>query len=317
MAFLRILVVEDFEPFRRFIRAELEQRVEIKVVGEAVDGPEAIKKANELKPDLVLLDIGLPKLSGMEVARQIRDCVPQAKILFVSQEPSPEVVREALELGGAGYVHKPSARRDLLAAIDAALEGKRFVSGSVGYPEDAGAPPRHEAQFYSDDQVFLESAADFLAKALRSDNAAIVLATSDHRECLLEKLKRYACDVESAIVRGTYISQDAADALAESMVDGLPDRRLFFEGLSHLIERATSAATSKQPRIAICGECVGLLCAEGNTNAAIQIEQTGNDLLKTHNAEILCGYPISVFQGEDGDHAIRCICAEHTSVTFG
>jgi DNA-binding NarL/FixJ family response regulator len=96
-------------------------------VGEATDGLEAIQKAKELQPDLVLLDIGLPGLNGIDAARRIRDCVPTATILFLSEAQSWEIVREAVGAGASGYVVKADAGRDLLAAINAVLRGAKFL----------------------------------------------------------------------------------------------------------------------------------------------------------------------------------------------
>ena len=102
----RILLVEDFEPFRRFVRVALQARPEFDVIGEALDGLEAIQKAKDLQPDLILLDIGLPKLNGMAAAEQIRILAPNAKLLFVSLESSSAVVGEALRIGAQGYISK-------------------------------------------------------------------------------------------------------------------------------------------------------------------------------------------------------------------
>jgi len=88
----------------------------------------AVQKAAELCPDLILLDIGLPGLNGIEAGRQIRKLVPDAKIIFLTQESSDDVVRAALELGALGYVVKTQAGSDLLAAVDAVLQGKQYVS---------------------------------------------------------------------------------------------------------------------------------------------------------------------------------------------
>jgi DNA-binding NarL/FixJ family response regulator len=144
----KILVVEDFEQFRRFIVSALQRRPQFQVT-EASNGLEALQEAETLQPDLVLLDIGLPHLNGMEVARRLRKLAPAAKILFVSQERSPDVVREALRLGALGYVQKPRAGSDLLPAIDAALEGRRFVSTGleVDAASDDLADDPHEFSF--------------------------------------------------------------------------------------------------------------------------------------------------------------------------
>ena len=131
---IRVLVVEDYEPFRRFVRSTLAERPGLQIVCEVSDGLEAVLKAEELKPDLILLDIGLPTLNGMEAARRIAKLIPESKIVFVSQESSPEVVREALNLGAWGYVVKVKAGTDLLAAVDAVFQGKRFFSATSATP---------------------------------------------------------------------------------------------------------------------------------------------------------------------------------------
>jgi DNA-binding NarL/FixJ family response regulator len=125
---VRILVVDDVVLFRQFVVELLGKRPELQVVGEASDGLEAIQKAIELRPDLILLDIGLPSLNGIEVARQMRSLVPESKIIFLTQESSADVVQEALGLGARGYVVKIKALVDLFAAVEAVLLGMTFVS---------------------------------------------------------------------------------------------------------------------------------------------------------------------------------------------
>lgn len=128
---VRILVVEDYEPFRYFIRETLKTRPDFHLIGEASDGLEAIQKAENLKPDLILLDVGLPKLNGIEAAHRLSRLVPQAKILFVSQNSDVEVIAAALQNGAKGYVWKTTAAADLLPAIEAVLRGDRFVSSRL------------------------------------------------------------------------------------------------------------------------------------------------------------------------------------------
>jgi DNA-binding NarL/FixJ family response regulator len=125
---VRILLGEDFEPWCRFVVSLLQEKPEWRIVGETSDGLEAVQKAKELRPDLILLDIGLPKLNGIEAARQIRKLTPESRIIFVSQESSADVVAEALSFGPQGYVLKIKAGDDLLIAMEAVLEGKQFVS---------------------------------------------------------------------------------------------------------------------------------------------------------------------------------------------
>ncbi len=102
------------------------------VICEVSDGLDAVEKAPALQPDLILLDIGLPSLNGMEVARQLRELAPKSKIIFLSQETSAVLVKEAIALGACGYVFKCDAELDLLPAIDAVVSGRRYVSGDPG-----------------------------------------------------------------------------------------------------------------------------------------------------------------------------------------
>jgi DNA-binding NarL/FixJ family response regulator len=128
---LRVLLVDDYEPFRRFERLTLLAHEEMQIVAECSDGDEAIQKADELKPDLILLDISLPTVNGIEAARHIRQVSPNSKILFVTENRSPDIAEEALSTGASGYVLKSDGATELLPAIKAVLEGKRFISASV------------------------------------------------------------------------------------------------------------------------------------------------------------------------------------------
>ena len=147
---MRVLLVEDFAPFSRFIRSTLADRPDVQVIDEVADGLEAVRKAELLEPDLILLDIGLPTLNGIEAARQIRKLTPASKIIFVSQESSNDVVQEAFLLGAWGYVLKASAASDLLAAVDAVLEGRPFFSrGIVDWERQlTQAPIKYDAALY-------------------------------------------------------------------------------------------------------------------------------------------------------------------------
>jgi DNA-binding NarL/FixJ family response regulator len=129
---IRILICDDHEGWLRQVRSLLQARSQWQVIAEAVDGPEAIQKAEELKPDLIVLDIGLPSLNGIEAARRIRKVSPESKILFLSQESSADVAEEVLCLGALGYVVKAQAGSELLIAVKVVLRGKRFLSSGLG-----------------------------------------------------------------------------------------------------------------------------------------------------------------------------------------
>jgi DNA-binding NarL/FixJ family response regulator len=154
MSSVRVLVVEDYPPFRRFVRSTLEKGPEWQIVCEVSDGLEAVNKAEELQPDLILLDVGLPSLSGIEAARQIRKLSPESKILFLSQESSVDMVQEALRLGALGYVDKTHAGVELLAAVEAVCQGRQFVSAGLAGPVPAEQAPKG---LYSDQVLASET----------------------------------------------------------------------------------------------------------------------------------------------------------------
>ena len=128
---IRVLVVEDYESWRNYISATVGKQQGLQVIGEVSDGLEAVQIAEELQPDLILLDIGLPTLNGIEAARRIRGVSPASKILFVSENRDWDIAKEALSTGAGGYVVKSDAGSELLLAVQAVLEGRRFISASL------------------------------------------------------------------------------------------------------------------------------------------------------------------------------------------
>ncbi len=332
---VRVLVVDDYEPFRRFICSTLKKRLALQIVGETSDGVEAVHKAEELQPDLIVLDIGLPSLNGIEVAREIRKVSPKSKILFVSQESSADVVQEVLSLGALGYVVKAHAGSELVTAVESVLEDRQFISSGLsghrftdatdpqapGFPAQAGPPIagaekseivcNHEAQFYSDDASFLVSLTRFVETALVAGSKVIVIATESHRNGLLLGLQARAVDIVVADEQERFVLMDATEVLSTFMEDAGPNRERFLSTISPLIR----CAEDKHKRVVVFGEAVGVLCAEGRVEAAIELEQLWNELIQTHSFHLRCAY--LMIEELKGEPYYAAICAEHFAVLAG
>src|SRR5579864_1467925 len=234
---VQVLVAEDYTAFGRYLVSTLHSRADLQVVCEVADGSEAVQKARELQPDLILLDIGLASLNGIEAARQIRSVSPNSKILFVSENHSSDVIEEALRTGALGYVVKSDAASDLLPAVEAVLQGKNFVSATVSVqhvndrrdehtadhvsgkkvappsPHNAAGVGHHDVVFYSDDRQLLDRLSQFIAAALKAGNATIVVATESHRDGLVRRLQAHDLEI-GELERGRYIALDAADMIS-------------------------------------------------------------------------------------------------------
>jgi DNA-binding NarL/FixJ family response regulator len=131
MSVIEILVVDDHEVVRRAICSVLSSDPLLNVICQTADGEQGVRKAQEFQPDLVLLDISLPGISGIEAARRIRRVSPESRIIFLSQHDSLQMVKDALNVGGHGYVAKIDAGSELLKAIRAVRDGKQFVSQRI------------------------------------------------------------------------------------------------------------------------------------------------------------------------------------------
>jgi hypothetical protein len=177
-------------------------------------------------------------------------------------------------------------------------------------------PRFHNVGFYSDDRQFLEHLTQFLGGALKGGDAAILVATEPHRASLLPRLQAFGVDIGMAIEQGRYVALDVGYALTTFMRDGMPDRARYIKVIDQLILTAANATRVKHPRVAIFGECVHLLCEQGNAEAAIEIEKLCNQLVKTHDVDILCGYFPLRLAGRMDDHVFGRICDEHSAVHY-
>jgi len=332
-------VVDDFARWQRFVVPKLRENHNLRVVAVASDGLEAVLKSEELQPDLILLDIGLPTISGIEAARRIRKVAPKSKILFCSQEVDVDVARMALSEGGHGYVVKSDANNELFPAVEAVMQGKKFVSCQLAGPistslmdsqmgdalraEDAIAQPPdlisqrkgvvrcHEVQFYSNDSGFLNGFTRFIGTALRNGSTAVFIGTASHRISLLERLHAESQETRAGIRQGRYFALDVVEFLSNVMVNDMPDAGWFLKSVGDLVASAASGANGEHSRVAACGECAPFLWAEGKADAAIRLEELWNEIAKKYDVDILCGYSLENLRCEEARYSFRRICQEH------
>jgi CheY-like chemotaxis protein len=314
----------------------------MRIVRVVSDGLEAVLKAQELQPDVTLLDVGLPKINGIEAARRIRKVAPNSKIVFLSQGLDLDVVRVALGEGGHGYIVKSDADNELFAAIETVMHGKKFISSSLASPalahdldpqatgqlrrEETTKPSVvpllvkkevgrcHEVQFYSDDSHFVDGFTRFLGAALKIGNPAFFIGTASHRSAILERLHAESPDIRTAIRQGKYLALDAVEFLSNFMVNDMPDAGWFLKVVDDSIVEARKQANGEHSRVAVCGECAPILWAQGKADAAIRLEELWNQIARTYNVDILCGYPLESLRHEEDSYTFRRICEEHSAV---
>jgi len=331
----KTLVVDDFEEFRTFVVSALRERTEFQSIWQAADGLEAVQRAEDLQPDLILLDIGLPGLNGVEAARRIRKASPNSRILFVSMESSAEMVEEILRLGARGYLLKSDAHQ-LWAAVDEILGGGYFVSSSLRgalhkiqpeildprLPSDERSPlllrpPEathgHQVASYPNDASFVKDFIRFIEAAIKAGNPVIVIATEAHRRNLQMALEGRGWNMAAAIEEGSYIALDASDTISTFMVNDWPDSAQVVKGLKEMVASAAQAAKRQNARVAACGEMGPMLLAQGKREAAFELERLTHEVAASTRVDILCGYMLSDVQLEENRHLFERICAQHSA----
>jgi|SRR5579883_1236721 len=292
----RLLVVENYEPARRFLCSILAENGEFEIAGQAGDGADAVRQAERLQPDIVLCDIGLSTLNGFEAAELIRDVAPHSKIVFVSQESSFDFIEAGVRAGALGYVQKMRLYTDLLPAIRTVLRGNYFISGVFREPLDKtsqhGASARHVVQFYSADLVLVTGFVNFAAAALDAGNAVIVMTTESHWETIIQRLKARRLDIDQTIQRGALVHFDVTESTCTVMASEVQQ---FFGG-----------------RVAFCRECPPSSFSEEKVAETLRLEQFWHDVAQRSVVDTLCAYAYSSF--EKRKDIFESICSEHSAV---
>lgn len=203
MASFRILVADDHEVVRYGVRSLLEAHPGWEVIAESSDGRDAVEKASTLHPDVVILDIGMPNLNGLEATRQILRSHPGARVLILTMHESEQVVREVLEAGARGFLLKSDAGRDLVAAVEALQRNKTFFTSKVAemvLETFLKSKPRSPEETFSTREILTpreREIVQLLAEGKSTKEVAVALNLSvktaeTHRSNIMRKLNLHS-----------------------------------------------------------------------------------------------------------------------------
>jgi len=310
----RVLVVDDYEPWRSHVRSFLQSTIKWKIVGEAADGPEAIQKADTLKPDLILLDVGLPTVSGIKVAQRILASNPANRILFVSEHRS--LAEGALATGALGYIIKSDAAVELLPAMDAVSKGRRYVGASAVTPTETRQEHvhQHKAGFYADEATMLSAWTESARTALAAGHTVVVLTIDSRRGEMHQRLKTGGIDLDGAIREQRYVALDPSSVLSRFMINDWPDELLFQKAVTPIVVDTLKTSTARYPRALVCGECAPTLVREGKEDAAVRVEQLWDKLAQAYEVDTHCAYLLDSPSRAHQESVFRRINAVHTEV---
>ena len=315
-----VLVVDDYEPWRRRVAAEFAKSARWRVIGELEDGVDAVREAGSRRPDVILLDIGLKTLNGVDAARRILANDPTARILFLTGQSSPDIAEAALATGAAGYLLKPEAGRSLLRAIETVTAGARFVS--QGLPAELAdvtrdgasrSGHRHDAVFHADEGALVNDYARFSEAALAAGQATIVVTAGDRLEKVRRQLESRGVAVGDAVRDRRYVAIDPAPVVASLVVNGQLDTERCRAGAAAIAEQAAREAGGR--RVAVCGDVAPNLWKAGLSAAAIQVERIWDTAAREMGFDLLCGYLIDDARLAEADYSVfHSVCAEHGTV---
>jgi DNA-binding NarL/FixJ family response regulator len=308
-----VLLIDDYEPWRRFAHGEIRNHPRWRAIGEASTGLEAVRLARALQPDLILLDIGLPDIDGIEAARRIRDDRPGARILFLTEQHAPDIAAAAFAAGAGGYLLKSDAGTDLLFAMEAVVNGGRFVAAKLS--GRLVLPPQehhHDAAFHAEEASLVDQYQHFAETALARGSALIFVSSESRRLELQQRLRGRGFATDRLIAEGRCVLLDDEDVLARFMVDGAIDAAAFRAAALPLV---VAAQAKSRGRVAAAGDAAGRLFSRGLVDDALRLEQLWDGLSRELHFELLCGYSADVPRLSGLDYAhFQSVCSAHSLV---
>lgn len=175
----------------------------------------------------------------------------------------------------------------------------------------------HTVQFYDEDSGMIAGVCDYVGATLNEGNSALVVATPAHREALTARLLEHGVNLARATAEGRFVQLDANETLSQFVQEGWPDPELYKQTVGQMVSRVKSAARGNPPRLAVFGEMVALLWAQGKKETALRLEQLWNDLQKTESFSLRCAYPLKGFDRQEHADGFLAICQEHSHVIPG
>jgi CheY-like chemotaxis protein len=306
MSSVEILIVDDQARFRRMVRSLIESQPEYRVCGEAGDGIEAVEKVHQLHPDLVLMDINMPRMNGLEATRIIRRESPDCNVIIVTQNDATVAREQARGVDANGFVTKSDLIRDLLPEMgrvvmenNGSLDETRNAAAN-GEPWCGlltGAAPRdHIVQLYQDQQFLNRAVCRFAAAAIANGEGVILVPTIAHWDAFRPRLESEGVDVQAAEKRGQLTIVDADNLLPTFMRDGMPDSPVFMGLAANVVSQARGEG--RYPKVRWWGEMVNILWERGDVAASMNLEDLFDQLAHEQDISIFCSFSMDNFNGD-------------------
>jgi DNA-binding NarL/FixJ family response regulator len=322
MSFVEILIADDHDGFRRAVRSVIESKAAYRVCGEARDGVDAVAKVRQLRPDIVLMDINMPRMDGLWATRIIRREMPYCNVIIVTQNDAAIAREQARIVDAKGFVSKSNVVRDLLPTLgrvamenDSSLDrriGERGVSAD-SHPVRADSPaasqsepwcgllssaaPRdHIVQLYQDQQFLNRAVCRFAAAAIANGEGVILVPTVAHWDAFRPRLESEGVDVKAAEKRGQLTVVDADNLLPTFMRDGMPDSPMFLGLAQNVVSQARGEG--RYSKVRWWGEMVNILWERGEVAASMHLEDQFDQLAHEQDIAIFCSFLMDNFDGD-------------------
>jgi CheY-like chemotaxis protein len=306
MSSAKVLLVDDQAQFRRMVRSLIDSQADYRVCGEAGDGIDAVEKVRQLHPDLVLMDINMPRMNGLEATRIIRRESPDCNVVIVTQNDATVARAQARSVGANGFVTKSNLIRDLLPEMGrVVMENNRSVGDKKNVAADgepwcgllSGAAPRdHIVQLYQDEQFLNRAVCRFAAAAIANGEGIILVPTIAHWDAFRPRLESEGVDVKAAEKRGQLTIVDADNLLPTFMRDGMPDSPVFLGLAANVVSQARG--DGRYPKVRWWGEMVNILWERGDVAASMNLEDLFDQLAHEQDIAIFCSFLMDNFNGD-------------------